>query len=177
MVLLTVGLSRVWELSPLLASMVLGAVFANVAPHADRVFEDADHWSSPPLLLFFFLAAATADFGLLKTAWPVVLAYILLRAVGKIGGSGVGGWITGAPRSVRRNLGLSMLPQAGLAIGHALVVTSLFPNLRYISMTVVVAVLLFDVVGSWMMRSVLRRNGEAGNLSVASASHTAEVAE
>jgi len=177
MVLLTVGLSRVWELSPLLASLVLGAVFANVAPSADRVFEDVDHWSSPLLLLFFFLAGATTDFRLLSSAWPVVLVYILLRAVGKIGGSGVGGWIIRAPRSVRRNLGLSMLPQAGLAIGHALVVTSLFPNLTYISMTVVVAVLLFDVVGSWMTRSVLTRCGEAGGSVVAFDGHHAEVVD
>ncbi|MCX6086519.1 MAG: cation:proton antiporter [Caldiserica bacterium] len=177
MVLLTVGLSRVWELSPLLASLVLGAVFANVAPSADRVFEDVDHWSSPLLLLFFFLAGATTDFRLLSSAWPVVLVYILLRAVGKIGGSGIGGWIIRAPRSVRRNLGLSMLPQAGLAIGHALVVTSLFPNLTYISMTVVVAVLLFDVVGSWMTRRVLTRCGEAGGPIVTLDGHHAEVVD
>lgn len=176
-VLLTVGLSRMWELSPLLASLVLGAVFANVAPSADRVFEDLDHWSSPLLLLFFFLAGATTDFRLLRSAWPVVLVYIILRAVGKIGGSGVGGWIIGAPRSVRCNLGLSMLPQAGLAVGHALVVTSLFPNLTYISMTVVVAVLLFDVVGSWMTRRVLTRCGEAGGPTVTPGGHHAEVVD
>lgn len=169
MVLLTVGLSRMWELSPLLASLVLGAVFANVAPSADRVFEDVDYWSSPLLLLFFFLAGATTNFGLLGSAWPVVVVYIVLRAVGKIGGSAVGGWIISAPRNVRRNLGLSMLPQAGLAVGHALVVTSLFPDLTYISMTVIVAVLFFDVVGSCVTRRVLTRCGEAGGSTATAA--------
>ena len=53
----------------------------------------------------------------------------------------------------------------------------MFPNLRYISMIVVVAVLLFDVVGSWMTRRVLTRCGEAGNLSMTCASHTSEAVE
>ncbi len=169
MVLLTVGLSRMWELSPLLASLVLGVVFANIVPSADRVFEDLDYWSSPLLLLFFFLAGATTDFALLRSAWPVVVVYIVLRAVGKIGGSAIGARMIRAPGNVRRNLGLCMLPQAGLAVGHALVVTSLFPDLRYISMTVVVAVLFFDVVGSSATRRVLTTCGEAGGSTATAA--------
>jgi len=125
MVLLTVGLSRMWELSPLLASLAL-AWSLQYRSLADRVFEDLDYWSSPLLLLFFFLAGATTDFALLGSAWPVVVVYIVLRAAGKIGGSAIGAWMIRAPRNMRRNLGLCMLPQAGLAVGHALVVTSLF---------------------------------------------------
>ena len=54
-----------------------------------------------------------------------------------------------------------MLPQAGLAVGHALLITSLFPDLAYITTTVIVAVLLFDIVGSWMTARALVQSGEA----------------
>jgi positive regulator of sigma E activity len=54
-----------------------------------------------------------------------------------------------------------MLPQAGLAVGHALLITSLFPDLAYITTTVIVAVLLFEVVGSWMTARALARSREA----------------
>ena len=53
----------------------------------------------------------------------------------------------------------------------------MFPNHRYISMIDVVAVLLFDVVSSWMTRRIVTRCGEAGNLSMTYASHTAEAVE
>jgi Kef-type K+ transport system membrane component KefB len=160
MVLLTIGLCRVWQLSPLLASMVLGTVFANMVSDAERVFEDLDHWSDPLLLLFFFLAGATTEFSLLRTAWPLVLVYILLRAGGKVVGSGLGACLIRAPASVGRHLGWAMLPEAGLAIGHALVITSLFPSLKYITMTTVVAVLVFDLVGLRMAQYSLRASGE-----------------
>lgn len=168
MVLLVVGLSRTWELSPLLASIVLGAVFANLSPRSEAAFDDIDTWSGPLLLLFFFLAGAATDFGLLKTHWSIVACYIVLRAVGKVVGSGVGAGIIRSPRAVQNLLGLSMLPQAGLAVGHALLVTSLFPDLQYITMTVVVAVLVFDVVGPVFTSRMLVRCGEAAEPSPSS---------
>ena len=161
MVLLVVGLSRTWELSPLLSCLTLGAVFANMAPAPELVFEDIEDWSVPLEVIFFFLAGATANFGLLRRLWPIAAAYVVLRAVGKLLGSRLAAVAVHASPNVRTYLGRAMLPQAGLAVGHALLITSLFPDLAYITTTVIVAVLLFDVVGSWMTARALAQSGEA----------------
>ena len=161
MVLLVIGLSRTWELSPLLSCLTLGGVIATMLPSSELVFEDMDEWSVPLQVVFFFLAGATANFGLLRQLWPIAAAYVLLRVVGKLLGSRLAAVAVHVSPSVRRYLGQAMLPQAGLAVGHALLITSLFPDLAYITTTVIVSVLLFDVVGSWMTARALVQSGEA----------------
>ena len=146
-VLITAGLSRQFELSPLLSSMALGATFVNFGGRVENTFNSVESWTSPLLLFFFILAGSDLNVKLLPKIGVIGIIYVILRGFGKIIGSGVGAFVAGAPKKVQKFLGFAMLPQAGVAIGFAMLVSMMFPELSFIPTTILSSVVVFETIG------------------------------
>lgn len=146
-VLATVGISQVFGVSSLLACMVTGALFTNMGADPTSSFASIDAWTVPLLLMFFVFSGADINLGLLPKFVVVALCYLILRGFGKIFGSWAGARMVKAPADVQKYLGWAMLPQAGVAIGFAVIARSLFPELSYISTIVLAIVIVFTMIG------------------------------
>jgi Kef-type K+ transport system membrane component KefB len=146
-VLITAGLSRQFELSPLLSSMALGATFVNFGGNVENTFNSVETWTSPLLLFFFILAGSDLNVRLLPKIGVIGIVYVILRSFGKIIGSGTGAFVAGAPKKVQKYLGFAMLPQAGVAIGFAMLINTMFPELSFIPTTVLSSVVIFETIG------------------------------
>ena len=146
-VLATVGFSQVLGVSSLLACMVTGTLFANMAVDPTSIFAGVDTWTVPLLLMFFVFSGVDINLALLPKFAVVALCYVILRSFGKIFGSWAGARMVKAPTTVAKYLGWAMLPQAGVAIGFAVIARSIFPELSYLSTIVLALVIVFEVVG------------------------------
>lgn len=146
-VLATVGISQVFGVSSLLACMVTGTLFANMAVDPTSTFANVDTWTVPLLLMFFVFSGADINLALLPKFAIIALCYVILRSFGKIFGSWAGARMVKAPATVAKYLGWAMLPQAGVAIGFAVIARSMFPELSYLSTIVLAIVIVFEIVG------------------------------
>ncbi|MEP7175263.1 MAG: cation:proton antiporter, partial [Gemmatimonadales bacterium] len=162
-VLLTVGVAGGLELSPLVASLAVGATMANLSARSRSLFEALSRTDPPLYAIFFVIAGADLNLSLLPSLGVLGLVYVLGRGTGKIFGAGYAARRLKAEPPVRRYLGAAMLAQAGLAIGLLLSVNQRFPDLAPIVTTVVLAaVAIFELVGPVTARVALVRSGEAG---------------
>lgn len=162
-VFLTAGLATWWGLSFILAAITLGAVMTNVARHHERAFHEIEHIEWPFLLLFFVLAGASMHVEVMLGAGMVGLAYVLLRVFGKVAGGWLGVALGGGPPVLRRWLGPALLPQAGIALGLALIVEQRFPEIDgYLLSMIIAATVVFEILGPPCTRLALRRAGETG---------------
>jgi Kef-type K+ transport system membrane component KefB len=146
-VLATVGISQAFGVSSLLACMVTGALFTNIAADSTSTFASVDTWTVPLLLMFFVFSGADINLALLPKFVVVALCYLALRSFGKIFGSWAGARMVKAPADVQKYLGWAMLPQAGVAIGFAVIARSMFPELSYLSTIVLTIVIVFEMIG------------------------------
>ncbi len=164
-VLLCAGLSLHFEVSFLLAGMTAGAVVVNLAQHHESSFHEIEHISWPFLVLFFVLAGATVDLDALGNAGGLAAAFIVLRVVGRVAGGWLGGRLGGLSAKESRWMGLALTPQAGVALGMALVAAEAAPALaETILVTTVATTIFFELFGPLLTRIVLRRVDKEKNL-------------
>jgi len=152
----------IWlKVSFLLASMVLGCVVANLAHHHIRPFHAIEGIEWPFMILFFILAGASLHTETLFQIGLVGSAYILLRIIGRLVGGWTGGAISHADPLMRRWMGTALMPQAGVALGMALIAIERRPDLGEIILPVVIAsTVLFEVIGPMLTRTGLVHVGE-----------------
>lgn len=164
LVLLCSGLAVWADVSYILAAMVMGSVVANLATHHDRPFHAIEGIEWPFLILFFLLAGATLHMKTLAQVGFLGAGYICLRVTGRILGTWLGGWLSGTDPATRRWIGLALLPQAGVAIGMALLASQRFPEFKDIILTVVLgSTVIFELLGPLVTRRVLILMGEVKN--------------
>ncbi|MEQ9259177.1 MAG: cation:proton antiporter, partial [Roseovarius sp.] len=157
-VFLTAGLAIWLEVSFLLAGMTAGALVANLARHHDRAFHEIEHIQWPFMLLFFILAGASLDPRQLAEAGAVGLAFILLRVASRIAGGWLGATLAGAPPRERPWYGVALTPQAGVAVGMALVAAQGFPEHgRLILSLTIGTTVVFELLGPAATIWALRR--------------------
>lgn len=160
-VLLCSGIALWAEVSYILACMTLGALVASLAKRHRRPFQAIEGIEWPYLILFFLLAGASLHLDALAGVGLIGLVYIALRAAGLSLGAQVGGRLSGAPPRIYRWLGLAVLPQAGVALGLALVAAHAFPELENVILPLVLgSTVVFELVGPVGTRWVLTRAGE-----------------
>jgi Kef-type K+ transport system membrane component KefB len=160
-VFLCSGVALWLDVSFLLACMVLGAVVASLARHHERPFHAIEGVEWPFMILFFVLAGASLRVEALTTLGTLGAGYVALRVLGRLLGAWAGGWASGAAAPVRRWMGVALLPQAGVALGMALVASQQVPELAETILPVAIgATVLFEVVGPIMTRIALSRAGD-----------------
>ncbi|MBA7668562.1 hypothetical protein ES703_76675 [subsurface metagenome] len=153
-------------IDPILPAMVLGITMANLAPRQSKnVFELIRKFSSPIYISFFVLAGAHIELGKLASSTAAITAvYISLRVGGKVVGSWYGAKYSRAPAVVRKYLGICLLPQAGVAIGLAILSSQIFnPEFgKIIIMVVMTETFIIELLGPILVKVGLKRAGEVG---------------
>ncbi|ARU58641.1 sodium/hydrogen exchanger [Oleiphilus messinensis] len=160
-VLLCGGLAVWLDVSYLLACMTLGAMVANFAKHHKRSFRDIEGASEPFLVIFFLLAGYALEFSALLTLGVVGGAYIIARSFGLIVGGSVSARMVNAAPQIQRHIGWCLLPQAGVALGLALLVAERIPDVGAQILTLIIATtVVFELVSPSITRRHLKLAGE-----------------
>jgi len=161
-VFLAAGIAGYLNVSYLLTAMTLGVTVANAARHHVRPFRSIEGLSDPFLAIFFFLAGLGLDWSVLPTLGVLGGVYVLARIAGRILGGYAGGVISGADRTIRLRNGACLLPQAGVAMGLALVAAERLPELTFLLPLVVGSTVIFEVIGPPIAMLQFQRAGESG---------------
>lgn len=168
-VLLTVGVSMLevevggvrCGFSLLLVCMMTGTVFCNVCPTSEELMDRLDRWVSPINILFFVLSGAELDLTILTN--PMVLligvVYIVARSAGKISGSYLSCRATSCSPAIQKYLGITLLPQAGVALGMAATASELSDG-HMVRNVVLFSVLVYELVGPTLTKISLVAAGE-----------------
>lgn len=147
-VFLCAGLSLWLDVSFLISGMTAGAVIVNFARHHSRAFHEIEHIQWPFMILFFILAGASLDVSALGEVGLIGLGYVFLRIISRIIGGWIGAVIGGAPREQRPWFGIALLPQAGVAVGFALIAAEKFPVYAEAILTVTIGTtVIFELIG------------------------------
>jgi Kef-type K+ transport system membrane component KefB len=161
-VLVAVGASRWLGLSPLFATLALGATLANASHHGDYMLKALGRADPPLYAAFFVLAGAELDLGNLGGLGVLGGVYVVLRVVGKVGGARLGMRGQAVPDHVRRQLGLCLISSSSLAVGLTIQVRAAFPDLASaVTGVALAAVLIFEIAGPMLTRRALLATGEA----------------
>jgi Kef-type K+ transport system membrane component KefB len=152
------GLALWLGVSFLIASMVLGAVVGNFAKHHEQPLHAIEGIEWPFMVIFFVLAGANLELRMLSSIGFICAVYIVFRIVGKVVGARIGSQFGKADRETKRWMGVALLPQAGIAIGMALVASNFIPEYRQTLLSVVVvSTVLFEIIGPIFTRFALER--------------------
>ena len=167
-ILLCVGVARFLELSPLIASLAVGATLVNLADRPRHLLGTLTSTDPPFYAIFFVIAGAELDVRLVPAMGGAGVVYLVGRAVGKFVGVRLAAWRLRLEAPVQRYLGFALLAQAGLAVGLALTINERYPALAAVVSTVVLAsVAVSEVIGPVSTRFALIRSGESGRAGAA----------
>ena len=168
-VLLTVGLSMTeFELggtrcgfSLLLVCMMTGTVFCNICPTSEELMDRLDRWVSPINILFFVLSGAELDLTILANPFVLLIGvvYIIARSAGKIGGACLSSRAVRCSSDIQKYLGITLLPQAGVALGMAATASQLSDG-HMVRNVVLFSVLVYELVGPTLTKISLTAAGE-----------------
>jgi len=168
-VLLTVGLSTLdFHIGPvhcgfslLLVCMMTGTIFCNVCSTSEELMSRVEGWTTPLNILFFVISGAELDLNVLASPVSILVGviYILARSAGKYFGSYTSCLLTKQPAPITKNLGITLLPQAGVALGMALTASSLADG-ALTRNVVLFAVLVYELVGPALTKRSLLAVGE-----------------
>ena len=149
--------------SSLLVCMMLGTVFCNLCPLSDELMGNADRWTAPLLVLFFVISGAELElevFGQLAVVL-VGVVYILFRSAGKYLGARASAKLAGCSRKVVDYLGVTLLPQAGVALGMCVAAQQLGGQDAAIVRNIVLfSVLIYELFGPLATKWALTRAGD-----------------
>ncbi len=171
MVLFTVALSKL-ELkigsvnigfSSLLVCMMLGTIFCNLCPLSGDLMEKADGWTAPLYVLFFVISGAELELGVFSdlAIVGIGLVFIIFRSLGKYVGAYTSCKATGCDEKVTKYLGITLLPQAGVALGMCLTAMELGATQGALIRNIVLfAVLIYELIGPTLTRDALMKAGD-----------------
>lgn len=152
--------------SSLLACMMLGTIFCNICDFSAELMDRLDRWTAPIYVLFFVISGAELKLSVFAN-WVFVVVgvvYILFRCLGKYSGARISSDISKADPNVRKYLGITLFPQAGVALGMANIVTEHFDNAHPIAEMVLniilFSVLIYEIVGPFLTKISLEKAGE-----------------
>ncbi len=175
-VLLTVALSMLkFEIgavhvgfSSLLVCMMLGTVFCNTCPLSHDLMEKADKWTSPLFALFFVVSGAELELGVFTQGAIVLIGvvYIVFRSLGKYYGTYISAKMTNCSPEICKYLGITLLPQAGVALGMCTIAAAEFGNSGLLIRNITLfAVLIYELFGPVFTRMALQAAGDIKPMS------------
>lgn len=155
--------------SSLLTCMMLGTIFCNICPLSEEIMERADKWSRPLLACFFVLSGAALRLEVFKEGMLIMIGviYILSRSIGKYIGAYVSSKAVGCSKKVVHNLGITLLPQAGVALGMCVSAQELGEAEGTLIRNIILfSVLIYELVGPLLTREALIRSGDITEMPV-----------
>ena len=186
-VMMTVAISTIEDLaiggveirfSSLLACMMLGTVFCNTCDFSEELMDRVDRWTSPLFILFFVLSGAELDFTVFTNLAVVIvgIVYIAARSLGKYFGAGISSRISKCDGNIVKYLGITLLPQAGVALGMAAQAAKLGADGAIVQSITLFAVLVYEIVGPFLTKVALTKAGDIKPEGKTSARHEAAIA-
>lgn len=161
MICLCVGVSDMVGFSSLLACMMLSTMFVNLSKYCDKIYEPLERITPPIYMMFFILSGASLDITVIVSVGVVGAVYVIGRIVGKSLGAALGAKISKAPKVVQRWLGLTLVPQEGVAIGLATSAGKALPQYAAQIRTVVLCgVVIYELIGPVITKLALKKAGE-----------------
>ncbi len=157
----TIGLVNSIGVSSLLTCMTVGATITNIAPNSKRVFSIIERFTPPIYMAFFTVAGIELDLGLLRHVGLYGIAYIFARVIGKSFGAYFGSKIAKCPSCVQKYLGFTLVPQAGVAIGLAMIAEISLPEYGASIRTIILsATVIYELIGPLLTKTALVKAGE-----------------
>lgn len=161
MICFCVGVSDMVGFSSLLACMMLSTVFVNLSKYRDKIYEPLDRITPPIYMMFFIISGASLDVTIITSVGLVGAVYVIGRVVGKVLGTVIGAKISKAPKVVSKWLGLTLVPQEGVAIGLATSAAVSLPEYGAKIQTIVLCgVVIYELVGPVITKTALKKAGE-----------------
>ncbi|MBE7044367.1 MAG: sodium:proton antiporter [Ruminococcaceae bacterium] len=153
--------------SSLLTCMMLGTVFCNICSLSHDLMAAADKWTSPLFALFFVISGAELELGVFADMAIVIvgIVYIIFRSLGKYFGSYASAKATKCSPSICKYLGITLLPQAGVALGMCTIAMQLGEQGGLIRNITLFAVLIYELVGPLLTRQALTAAGDIKPMS------------
>ena len=170
-VVLTVALSQLsfkvgpfeFGFSSLLVCMMLGTIFCNFCPLSDDLMLQADRWSGPAITLFFVLSGSALQFEVFSQPSVVLIGviYIVARSLGKYVGARFSAELAHSPEVVKKYLGITLLPQAGVALGMCTTAYRVMGQEGVLIRSIVLfSVLVYELIGPSLTKMALTRAGD-----------------
>lgn len=147
--------------SLLLVCMMTGTLFCNICDTSEELMARVDGWTTPLFIMFFVLSGAQLDLRVLSSASTLFigLVYILFRSLGKYFGAYSSCAMTHCPENTTKNLGITLLPQAGVALGMAITAQTLNDG-ALVRNVILFSVLVYELIGPALTKRALLRAGE-----------------
>ena len=149
--------------SPLLVCMMLATIFCNICPSSEELMAKTERWTAPLFILFFVLSGAELDLSVFKSGAVVLVGvvYIIFRSTGKILGATFSSKLMKCEPTVQKYLGITLLPQAGVALGMSIqVAAELGQEGAIIRSIILFSVLIYELVGPLLTKIALTKAGE-----------------
>ena len=162
--------------SSLLACMMLGTVFCNVCDFSEELMDRVDRWTAPLFILFFVISGAELNLNVFSS-WTIVLigvVYIITRSIGKCTGAFASSKMMKCDSNIVKYLGITLLPQAGVALGMASKAASATTGIaggELILNITLFAILVYEIVGPFLTKVALTKAGEIKPEGKTSARH------
>ena len=169
-VLMTIALSKLTftvsgvhiAFSSLLTLMMLGTIFCNICDFSEELMERVDRWTAPLFVLFFVLSGAELELSVFSNLLMVLvgIVYILSRSIGKCSGAFVSAKIAKCDDNIVKYLGITLLPQAGVALGMAMKAKEFGEIGEMVATITLFAVLIYELVGPALTKLALTKAGD-----------------
>ena len=148
--------------SSLLVCMMLGTVFCNLCDFSEELMDRIDRWTAPLFILFFVISGAELELSTFRDITVVLigLVYILMRCAGKYFGASLSARATKCNPNIVKYLGITLFPQAGVALGMAIKAETLGPEGAIVANITLFSVLIYELVGPYLTKISLQKAGE-----------------
>lgn len=161
-ILLASGVATHLHVSGLLTCMVLGSTVSNLTAGKSKLLTVLDSFTNPIFIAFFTISGLGLDLSVLKTVGVIGVGYVLARVIGKVLGAYLGCKIAKSEPIVQKYLGFTLVPQAGVAIGLALLVESALPAYGTQIRTIILAgTVIYELIGPLCTKFAIFKAGEA----------------
>ncbi len=160
-IFLVIGLAKFSNISNLLACMALGAAVSNIVLSKSKLISALDNITPPIFMAFFTISGLELDLSVLKTVGLLGIGYVVFRVIGKVIGASLGAQIANSETVVKKYLGLTLVPQAGVAIGLTMIVGEALPvygaSIRAI---ILASTVIYELIGPVCTKIAITKAGE-----------------
>lgn len=161
-IFLVVGLADLLNLSNLLACMALGATVSNLVLSKSKLLSALDNITSPIFIMFFTISGLELDLSVLLTVGVIGIGYVVFRVIGKVLGAYIGAQLANSEPVVKKYLGLTLVPQAGVAIGLTMIVQEALPSCGASIRAIILAgTVIYELIGPLCTKIAIFKAGEA----------------
>ncbi|MDB2405402.1 cation:proton antiporter [Arcobacteraceae bacterium] len=163
-IMLVYTIAHFFHFEALLSVMIFGLTLSNKSDYFEKIFKNLElNYLDIIFMLFFIVTGASIDLNMLFSMWDIAIVYVVLRGVGKYWGAYLGAKISHSKKRVTENIGFALIPQAGVALGLAMLLYKEFPNnemTQIVLNTILATTIIHEIVGPFLTKFALKRSGD-----------------